>query len=182
MDAGDRLWKAITNIRHESTLDEIMRLTDEILALPVPWTTRLGGLGSILFEVVGDQSGVSVYTVARPGQDLVALASAGRPGPLTVTWGAPVSGLAIQEGATQFVGSARALSTYFGGWLNVAECIAVPLIRERRGYGVLEARSATPGHIDLFTAEVVNQVAARIAKSWPAPGDRDDPLSVNDMR
>ncbi len=167
MEAPDRLWKAITHVGPETSLADIMTLADEVLDLVVPWVTRLGGLASILFKVAGDESGVSVYRVMKPGQDLVTWASAGRPGPITVTWGAPVSGLAIQEGAIQFVGSARALSTYFGGWLDVAECIAVPLIRERRGYGVLEARSAAVGHIDLYTAEVVGEVAARIAQSWP---------------
>lgn len=182
MQAGDRLWKAIAQVGAETTMDQVLALTDEVLALPVPFVTQLGGLASILFQMAGSDSGVSVYRIMKPGQELVALASAGRPGPLTVAWGAPVSGLAVQEGAIQFVGSAKALATYFGGWLTVAECIAVPLIRERRGYGSLEVRSASPGHLDLFAAEVVGKVAERIAAKWPDRDPGSDGVSAPVMK
>lgn len=161
------MWKAIAHVGSETTMDQVLTLVDEVLALPVPFVTQLGGASSILFQMVGNDSGVSVYRVMKPGQDLVTWASAGRPGPITVAWGDPVAGLAVQEGAIQFVGSARALASYFGGWLSVAECIAVPLIRERRGYGALEVRSTSPGKLDVFVAEVVGKVAERMAKKWP---------------
>jgi putative methionine-R-sulfoxide reductase with GAF domain len=169
MEAADRLWKEVLRLTAESSAAALGEAVEQCLALAIPWTSRLAGAVGILHQVVGGPTGASLYGVVKPGSDLVLAAAAGKPGPVAVPWGAPVSGLAAQEQAAQFVGQARSFPDYLGGWMGVAECIAVPVTRDRQILAVLEIRSHEEGCLGLLQAELTAQLAADIAAAWPQP-------------
>ncbi len=174
MEAVDRLWKELLRINPESPARAVEDVVRQCLGLSLPWTSRLSGVAAALFQAGGPDTGVSVYGVVRPGSDLVLVAGAGMPGPLAVPWGAPIAGLAAQELSAQFAGDARAFSDYMGGWLGVAACLAVPIVRERRAYAVLEMRSHQSDRIGLIEAELAYAVGALAAAAWPGMATQDN--------
>lgn len=167
MEASDRLWKDVLRLSRESTLDTISEVAGACLGMALPWTSRLAGAAGILHQAAGTPTGVSVFGVAARGSDLVLVASAGTPGPVSVPWGAPLAGLAAQEQAAQFAGQARAFPDYLGGWVGVAEGIAVPVMRDGRVFAVLEIRSHQEGSLGIVEAELTAKLAADIAAAWP---------------
>lgn len=167
MDSSDRLWKEVLRITRESTLGAITDVAGACLGLAIPWTSRLGGAAGVLYQAGGPATGVSIFGVPARGSDLVLLAGAGIPGPVSVSWGAPIAGLAAQEQAAQFAGQARAFPDYLGGWIGVAEGIAVPILRDGRLFAVLEIRSHEEGRLGIVEAELTAALAADIATAWP---------------
>lgn len=94
MDVWDRLWKDSMRLTYTSPISEVAEIVDRCLVLGLPWPTRLAGVVEIVCQVCGPQTGVSFYGVVGSAQPLVLLCAAGKPGPVAVTWGAPVAGLA----------------------------------------------------------------------------------------
>lgn len=154
-------------LTYTSPISEVAEIVDRCLVMGLPWPTRLAGVVEIVCQVCGPQTGVSFYGVVGSAQPLVLLCAAGKPGPVAVTWGAPVAGLAAREQAAQFAGEARALTDYLGGWIGVEQCLAVPVLRNQQLYGVLEVRSHVPDHLGLVQAELTAHIGARVAQAWP---------------
>ena len=171
MEPADRLWKEVLRLGRDTPAKAVGGVTAECLTLTLPWNSRLAGVAGVLHQVIGLDSGVSVYGAQRPVADLVLLASAGRMGPLRVAWGAPLAGLAARERAVQFVGEGRVFPDYLGGWLGVVGCIAVPIMRDRQVFAVLEIRSHEAERLGLFDAEIVLAAAEQLADKW-ANGDQ----------
>ncbi|MDA8206134.1 MAG: GAF domain-containing protein [Thermaerobacter sp.] len=174
METSDRLWKEVLRLSRETSVETIDEVARQCLEMELPWTSRLAGVAGVLHQVVGLPTGVSIYGVVKPGSGLVLAAGAGLAGPMAAAWGAPIAGLAAQEQAAQFAGQARAFHDYLGGWMGVAECIAVPVMRDRRLFAVLEIRSHEEGRLGLAEAELTARLAADIALVWPQPSQNHE--------
>lgn len=168
----NRLWKDVLRLNPLSEDQEVRVLAAHCLDFEAPWTTRLTGVLGILRQRLGPSAGVSLYAPTKHQGDLYAVATAGWAGPLWVTWGLPVAGLAASERSAQFCGDARAFPDYQGGWLGIQSVLAVPIIRGTSFYGVLEARGHEGHGFGVEEAELTGTVASLIAEAWPASVDQ----------
>jgi hypothetical protein len=170
MDRVERWWKAsLAQTPETGTAEPVLALAEACLAFQdLPWATRLMGVAGLVHQMVGPQTGISVYVVSQPETRLAVVAGAGITGPLTVAWRAPLAGMAASEGAVQFLGDPRALPDYLGGWVGVTQAVAVPLVRQQRLAAVFEVRWHRPdASVGLVEIERIQAIAGLVANQWP---------------
>ncbi len=164
---ADRLWRDTLRLTRESGDDLVVDLITQQLELKAPWTTKLCGAAGVLYHRFGHPTGVTIYASPKVGEAIWAVAGAGMVGPVLVDWGAPVAGLAAAERTAQFAGDSKAFTHYQGGWIGVAQSIAVPLIRDGQGLAVVEVRSHEASKFEIGEAELIGQVAFVLSQGWP---------------
>lgn len=169
MENTAQWWRRMARLKtHPPSGAEVLEDLKSLLDWPAPSISRWNGFVTVLARALGDRVGISLFVAGQPGQALWVAASHGVPGPPTVQWGEAVAGIAARERSGQLVEDIGALPEYPGAAAGIRQLVAVPIIRDGRVYGVLEARSEEVARLGMVEAEWVGRAAAQLAALWPA--------------